>query len=116
MSDERAGQSQIQAALTGPEAVLDQLHALLEEQLELAQQGRLVEAETLCEQTDRLVATVAAAGLLAGPDGEDRRQRLLVLYRQICLTLAAQRDEVSHSLRAIHRGRRLRKTYARHAS
>jgi hypothetical protein len=116
MSSERADQPQLETAMTGPDAALDQLRALLEQQLGLVRQGRLIEAEILCQTTDRLVASVAAAGVLAEPDSEGRRRSLLVLYRQICLTLAAWQDEVADSLRTVHHGRRLLKTYARHVS
>ncbi len=115
MNGAPADLSLTQTATAGPQAAFDQLRALLEQQLELVRQGRLIEAETLCSQTDQLVATIADAGLFAGPGSDDRRQSLLTLYRQICLTLAAQQDEIAGSLRTIHRGKRLRKTYTGHA-
>jgi hypothetical protein len=115
MSDEHVGQPQVQPPMTEPDAVLDRLRTLLTRQLALVHRGRLAEAEALCEQTGPLVGTVAAVGVLAGSAGEDQRRSLLLLYRRICLALAAQRDEVANSLRTIHRGRRLLNTYGKRA-
>jgi hypothetical protein len=114
MSREHSAQPQ-DAAVASPPAAFDQLRTLLERQLDLVRQGHLAEAGALCEKAGPLVGAIASAELVAGSVGEDRRRSLLLLYRRICLTLAAQRDEVADSLRTIHRGRRLLKTYAKRA-
>ena len=79
-------------------------------------EGRLAAAENLCEQTGPLVQAVMAAGMLAGPAGNQRRQTLLHLYQELCLILTTQREEVSASLGAIRRGRRLLRTYGKNTS
>jgi hypothetical protein len=104
------------AALTELGTVLDRLHGLLEEQLELVHQGRLAAAESLCEQTGQLVQTVVAAGTLAGPGSNERRRSVLQLYQELCLMLTAQREEVVASLYAVRRGRRVLRTYGKYAS
>jgi hypothetical protein len=110
MSGDCAGERAREAAAdAGP--TLERLHRLLEEQLELARQGRLAAVESLCEQTGPLVQTVVAAGTLDGPDAGERRQALLHLYQELCLTLTAQREEVSAALRVVSQGRRTLRTY-----
>ena len=94
---------------------VDRLHGLLARQLELIRQGDVVAAEALCEQTDPLVRVIADSDTLGGADGEDRR-RLLELYRELCLMLTAQREETSNALQAVHRGRRMLRTYGNHLS
>jgi hypothetical protein len=97
-------------------ATLDELQGLLQEQLKLVHQGRLAAAEGLCEQAGRLVQAAVAAEMLAGPGGDDRRRSLLRLYQELCLTLTAQRQEVSASLRTVRRGRQMLRTYGKYAS
>lgn len=91
--------------------MLDRLHGLLARQLELIRQGNVIAAETLCEQTDPLVRAIAASDAPRGADGEDRRRSLEQLYRELCLTLTAQREETSSSLKAVRRGKRMLRTY-----
>jgi hypothetical protein len=110
MSGGCANESPTEPALTGP--ALDQLHGLLEKQLELVHQGRLAAAESLCEQTGQLVQTIVARGTLT--EGGDRRRSVLQLYQELCLALTAQREEVAASLHAVRRGRRMLRTYGKH--
>jgi len=116
MSDEHTGEQANVPAQTEAEAALDQLYELLEEQLELVHQGRLADAEGLCEQTGRLVHTVVAAGLLAEPAGDDPREFLMQLYQQLCLAVTAQKEEASASLRSVRRGKRMLRAYGKNVS
>lgn len=113
MSDEQTGEQPNVPARAEAETPLDRLYELLEEQLELVHQGRLADAEGMCEQTGRLVHTVVAAGMLAGPAGDDPRQFLMQLYQQLCLAVTAQSEEASASLRTIRRGKRTIAAYRR---
>ena len=110
MSDESTGeQSGIPAVAEW--GAIDRLHELLEKQLALVHQGHLAAAESLCEQTGRLVTMIVTAGLLAGPDGDERRRSLLRLYQELSLILTAQRQETHASLHAIRRGARTLRVY-----
>lgn len=95
---------------------LERLHQLLEEQLDLARQGCLAAVEGLCEQTGPLVQAIVAAGLLSGPQIGERRQAILCLYEELCLTLTARREEVSDALQVIRRGKRMLHTYGNRPS
>ena len=92
-------------------SAIGQLRRLLERQLELVHQGHLAAAESLCEQTGRLVTMVGAEDVLAGPDGDDRRRSLLRLYQELSLMLTAQRQETCAALHTIRRGRRMLRVY-----
>ncbi len=94
--------------------MLDRLHGLLERQLELVHQGNVGAAERLCEQADALVREIAEAHAFDRIDGTERRQSLQLLYRELCLTLTAQREETSSALRAVRRGKRVLRAYGNH--
>lgn len=110
MSSEGTGEQSRTAPVEGPEAI-DQLRALLEQQLALVHQGHMAAAENLCEQTGRLVTAIVTADMLAGPGGDDQRRSLLRLYQELSLMLTAQRQEVCASLHAVRRGRRMLRVY-----
>jgi hypothetical protein len=112
MSDESTGEQSGMPTVAESGAV-DRLHELLEKQLALAHQGHLAAAESLCEQTGKLVTVIVTAGLLAGPDGDERRCSLLRLYQELSLMLTAQRQETCASLHAIRQGTRTLRVYRR---
>ncbi len=116
MSDEHTSEQPNVPAQAEADTALDRLYDLLEEQLELVHQGRLADAEGMCEQTGRLVHTVVAAGLLAGPGGDDPRESLTQLYQQLCLAVTAQSEETSASLRSVRGGKRILRAYGKHVS
>jgi hypothetical protein len=116
MSDESTSERTNATVPANARAMLDKLHDMLDEQLKLVQQGRLADAEGMCEQTGHLVHAIVASGALAEHGGHDPRQRLLQLYRELCLTLTAQRGEVSTSLQTVRRGRQMLRTYGKHVS
>ncbi len=107
MNDEHASEQPKGPTQAEGGQALDRLYALLEEQLELVHEGRFSDAENMCERTGTLVRTVVAAGLLAAPAGDDRRESLMQLYQQLCLAVTAQSEEASASLRDVRRGKRM---------
>ncbi len=116
MSDEQTSEHPNGPTQAEGEEALDQLYGLLEEQLKLVHEGRLADAENMCERTGTLVRTVVAAGLLAAPAGDDRRESLMQLYQQLCLAVTAQSEEASASLRDVRRGKRMLRAYGQHVS
>jgi hypothetical protein len=114
MSDGSTGEQSGTLAV-GESGAIDQLHELLEKQLELVHQGHLAAAESLCEQTGRLVTTIVTADMLAGPGGDDRRRSLLRIYQELSLMLTAQRQETCAALHTIRRGRRMLRVYRENA-
>lgn len=96
--------------------MLEQLHVLLERQLELVHQGGLTAAEQLSERADQLVREVAAARILDAPQHRERRHALEQLYRELCMTLTVQRQETFDARCSIQRGRRMLRTYGNYVS
>jgi len=86
--------------------LLDKLQGLLEEQVELARQGKLSEVETLGERAGAIVEEIARAGILELADFKEQHERLTELYRDLRLTLAGQKDEVGRQLKKVHKGRK----------
>ncbi len=104
------------AATTEMERLLEQLRSLLERQLELLHQGSLAAAVTLGEQADERVRVIVAARALQGPGAAGPWQRIESLYRELSLTLVAQREETSAVLHAVRRGKKILRTYGNHPS
>jgi len=98
------------------EQLLEQLLQLLEQQFELIRQGGLSAAEELCEQVDPCIRAIAETHVLNAPHLKERRERLMQLYEELCLTLTAQRDETSRELGAVRQGKRVLRAYGNHTS
>lgn len=90
---------------------VDKLQELLGRQLELARRGRLAELDELTERTGALIAQMAGTDVLRSPAFRAHRPLLERLYRELCLTLAAQQQETAGALRAIRRGRKMVRAY-----
>jgi hypothetical protein len=93
--------------------LLDRLQELLERQLALVRQGRLDAALGLCEQTEPYVRQIAEARAAHTWRATDREERIQRLYEDLCLTLTAQRTEVSAALHTVRQGRRVLAAYSR---
>jgi len=95
--------------------LLDDLHSLLEKQLDFARRGNMVAVERLSEQTEMCVRLIAEPHVLDAPGFQDGRQRIERLFGRLCLALKAQRVETSTALSAVRRGRRMLETYGNRA-
>jgi hypothetical protein len=95
---------------------MERLRGLLEQQLELLRQGSLAAAVSLGERADECVRVIVEARALHGPGSTGPWRRIESLYRELCLTLTAQREETSAVLNAVRRGKRILKTYGNHPS
>jgi hypothetical protein len=90
---------------------IDEMETLLAQQLEQARRGRFADLDELAERTDALVAHLAGTGGVRSPALVARRPHLEGLYRELCLVLAAQRQETAGALHAIRRGRKMISAY-----
>jgi hypothetical protein len=90
---------------------IDELQGLLGRQLELVRRDRLADLDELTVRTDALIAQMAGTDVMHSPAFLARRPLLEGLYRELCLTLAAQRQENAGALRAIRRGRKMVRAY-----
>jgi len=103
-----------QDALLDAERRLDQLQELLTRELEWVQQGNLSAVEQVCKQTERCVQRIAANRILDDANLEGRRRRLESMYKELCLILAAQRQETFDVLNTVRRGKKVLRTYGNH--
>jgi hypothetical protein len=74
---------------------IDRLQAILDAQLQRAQQGRIGDVHALAEQAGPLVEQVQAAGSAAGA-------ALMDSYRKLSLILTAEEDDVQAKLKQLH--------------
>jgi hypothetical protein len=99
------------------EHLLDELRTLLEKQIELARQGNIREVEVLSEQAGSLVEKIAQTGILDPADtvfNEEQREQLRQLYEGLCLTITAQKADVSEKLSQVRKGKKTIQTYRSH--
>jgi len=103
-------------AVTVETVLVDELQQLLERQLDLARGGSLAALQQLGERVDTVVSRITEAGMVDSPPLRSRMPVLEGLYRELCTVLAAQQHETSNTLRAVGQGKRLLRTYGKHAS
>ena len=94
-------------------SMLDELQALLEQQLELSHQGNSAgeQIEVLGKQANCLVEKITQAGILKRPEFESRRKKLKKSYEDLCLAVAAQKADTTEKLCHVRRGRNIVDTY-----
>jgi len=86
--------------------LLNELQRLLEEQTDLARQGKLYEVERLGGQASNIVEEIARVGILEATEFHEQRRKLAEAYRELRLTLSDQRDEVGRELNRIRKGKK----------
>jgi hypothetical protein len=86
--------------------LLGELQRLLDEQNELARQGKLSYVESLCNRTNEIVNEMSRCGIFESDKFRQERERLARSYESLRLTLSNQRDEVSREMDRIRKGRK----------
>ena len=86
--------------------LLNELQELLDEQNDLARQGKLSGVENLCERTNEIVEEFSRSGMLKSGKFLAEIKRLEKAYRSLMLTLTNQRDEIGKELDRIRKGRK----------
>lgn len=88
------------------------LEDILSRQLERLRRYDLDGAFQLAEESGKVAEQVTGRRLLGQPQFQDQRERIQGLYREICLVIAAERDEVSEKLKKIREGIRTLSKYS----
>jgi len=97
--------------------LLDELQTLLEKQIELARQGNIREVEVLSERAGSLVEKITQTGILDPAEpvfNVQRQEQLRKLYEDLCLTITAQKADVSEKLSQVRKGKKTIQTYRSH--
>ncbi len=95
--------------MTPETQLLDELESSLAKQLALAQSGDLTRLFELIKRTDELTGRLGHVAATAKGDG--RIERISQLHRQLCLTLAQQKHELTDRLHRMRNGKDLLRTY-----
>ena len=95
----------------GAEDLLDQLQNLLQQQIELAQQGEIEKVQVLTEKAGSLVQQITKTGALQCPQLQDKRRQLQKLYHRLTLTATAHRAQLMDQLGRIRAGRKTLRAY-----
>jgi hypothetical protein len=90
---------------------IQELIKLLQQQLNLASQGRIGEVEALVSQSDPVVKQLSEAQVLERGEFKADKQKLEKLYRKIYLALTDRHEGISSELQSIRKGRKTLKAY-----
>ena len=88
------------------------LEDLLSRQLEKLRKYDLDGAGRLAEESEEVSRQIAGRGLLDRASFRPQRDRIRELYRQLCLVIATERQEVSEKLKQIREGIRALSKYS----
>jgi hypothetical protein len=89
----------------------DSLQSLLEKQIELAKRGNISKTESLERQANSLIEEIMQEGHLEPAEFADRRKKLKQLFDDLCITIAAQKADVSEKISRIRKGRKTIQAY-----
>lgn len=87
------------------------LTELLQQQLELAKQGRIEEVEILVSQSDPVVKHLCESQILESDELQSEKRKLEKLYKQIYLSLADRHKNISNELQSIRKSKRTLQAY-----
>ena len=105
----------VEVGLKGYKQMVDYLENILTRQVDRLRRYDLDGAMALAEETNELAETVGKEGILQLPEFEDQAWRIKRLYKDISLTIAAERQEVKDKLKQIRQGMRTLGVYKNNA-
>lgn len=85
---------------------------LMDRQIQKLRQYDLEAAMRIAEESQPLSEQIIEASVLSRPGFEQERDQIQRLYKELCLTIASQRQEVSDRLGQIRTGLRTLEAYA----
>ena len=88
------------------------LEDLMSRQIQKLRQYDLDAAMRIAEESQALSEKTMQASVLSRPGFEEQRDRIQGLYKELCLTIASQRQEVQDKLGQIRTGLRTLDKYA----
>jgi len=88
------------------------LEDLMTRQIQKLRQYDLENAMRIAEESQLLSERILQTSVLSRPGFEEQRDRIQGLYKELCLTIASQRQEVQDRLGQIRTGLRTLGTYA----
>jgi len=101
----------IETALNKPKELLAELQRLLEAQVTLARQGKIDDVETLSTRIKGLVGQMSQRRIFELDEFKEHRGELAKLYKQLILTFAAQKDNISRQLQRVGAGKKMLGAY-----
>ena len=102
-----------QNGFIGAGSSLDNLEALLGEQLSLVGAGRLDRALDLCDSVSEAIEQVRRRGAGKSGDLDEQLERITELHRRVGLSIAVGRDETARKLKQLRHGKTAVKAYGR---
>jgi len=97
----------------GPMLTAAYMEELLTRQIDCLKNYDLDAAIRYAEESEQASAELTRSGILELPENAAIKDRIQSLYRELCLIIASQRQDVSDKLSQIRNGLRTLGTYAR---
>lgn len=91
--------------------LLDELHILLEKQIELVRKSDLRSFEALTEQAGSIVDEIVGTKAFEHTEFNEQRERIAKLYRELILMVEAQKYHINKRMRRINEGRKMLGAY-----
>ncbi|MHC4843252.1 MAG: hypothetical protein ACYTFM_00080 [Planctomycetota bacterium] len=91
--------------------LLDELHAVLEKQTEMARKGNLTAVEELTPKADNIVKEISQASNLEQIKLTNHWKKLEDIYKQLSLILASHKYTIEQQIRQIREGRKTLRAY-----
>jgi hypothetical protein len=85
---------------------VERLEVLLRRELSLARKGNIAEVGILVKEANELVRQLSGSKFFAEPQFKQNRNKLELLYRDLCLVLSSQMNDVSRELGKIYKGKK----------
>lgn len=96
----------------GPLLTAAYMEELLTRQIDRLKNYDLDAAIRYAEESEQVSAELTGSGILEQPENAAIKDRIQSLYRELCLVIASQRQEVSDKLSQIRNGLRTLGTYS----
>jgi hypothetical protein len=96
----------------GPLLTAAYMEELLSRQIERLKNYDLDAAIRCAEESEKVSAELIRSGILEQPENTEIKERIQSLYRQLCLIIASQRQEVADKLEQIRSGLKTLGTYS----
>jgi len=93
------------------ENLIDELHTLLEKQVQMLRNSKFLELEKLIEKTGAITTEIAQNPSLLTPELKDRSRQIHNLYKKLELMIATEKDAVDKQLQKVNCGKRTLRTY-----
>ncbi len=94
-----------------PRTLLDELHDLLQQQVDMLREGKLNRLEAITEQTNAVVARIAENPVPLKSQWKNQGKKVTDVYKKIELMIETEKESVNSQLRKVADGKKTIRLY-----